>query len=86
MNAFGLINYWNSVNFANPYQCLDQKTKKKSSNNPRLSTKNLTGAFIVLLVGHAASFIAFMFERLVSNWCRYRCNGKISTNNRVVEK
>lgn len=83
MNAFGLIDYWNDLNFANPYQCLDKKVTKKSSSHPRLSLKNLTGAFVVLLAGYATSLIVFIIEHLVFNWRRYRSN--TLSNNRVVE-
>jgi hypothetical protein len=40
---------------------------KSPGNNPsRLSLKNLTGAFLVLLVGLGLSFMVFLFEQIVA--------------------
>jgi hypothetical protein len=40
---------------------------KSPGNNPsRLSLKNLTGAFLVLLVGLGLSFMTFLFEQIVA--------------------
>lgn len=40
--------------------------KSPGNNRSRLSLKNLTGAFLVLLVGLGLSFMAFLFEQIVA--------------------
>ncbi len=68
MNAFGLIEHWIASNYANPHQCLKKNVRKE---NPRLSLKNLTGAFVVLLVGWGTSFFIFLAERLNKRRSRF---------------
>lgn len=65
LNAFGLIEYWMKFHAANPYQCLDSSTHRnnKQTSRPRLSLKNLTGAFAVLVFGYTISLIIFILER-----------------------
>ena len=38
--------------------------KKELNNKSRLSLKNLTGAFVVLLIGYALALLAFVLERI----------------------
>ena len=40
------------------------KQKKELNNKSRLSLKNLTGAFVVLLIGYALALLAFVLERI----------------------
>ncbi|XP_046648885.1 ionotropic receptor 93a-like [Daphnia pulicaria] len=49
MNQFGLIEHWIASYQAMPHQCLAQAAKKRRDETPRLSLKNLTGAFAVLV-------------------------------------
>jgi hypothetical protein len=53
-----------------PYQCLPnirkQYKKKETTSNTSLSLKNLTGAFVVLLIGFSLSFLAFLVELMTS--------------------
>jgi hypothetical protein len=42
------------------------EVKSPGNNRSRLSLKNLTGAFLVLLVGLGLSFMAFLFEQIVA--------------------
>jgi hypothetical protein len=45
----------------------DKITKNVSKNAPpRLSLKNLTGAFVVLLIGYLISLVAFLAENIMS--------------------
>ena len=63
----GLFDYLEGIYRRMPSQCLkNYKTGLKSSKNQRitLSLKNLTGAFIVLLVGLGISFLAFIYEHI----------------------
>ncbi len=72
----GLIDYWDLWFRPMPLQCLDNiksvykpqnsKTLKMKNRPPALTLKNLTGAFIVLLLGFSLSFLAFLCERIIS--------------------
>ncbi len=64
MNQFGLIEHWIASYQAMPHQCLAQAAKKQRFETPRLSLKNLTGAFAVLVIGYVVSFLVFVIERL----------------------
>lgn len=66
LQQIGLINYWDTWFRPMPPQC-DGKPKsgKKKKLSP-LSMKNLTGAFIILLVGFSLSLLAFLGERIIS--------------------
>ncbi len=63
MNAFGLIDHWIVSNYANPHQCLKTRGGRKQINS-RLSFKNLTGAFALLLFGWGISLLIFLVEQL----------------------
>ena len=69
MNERGLMEYWGQMYRRIPLQCLantkGMRQKKAPNNKSRLSLKNLTGAFVVLLVGYALALLAFFFERIV---------------------
>ncbi|XP_046449191.1 ionotropic receptor 93a-like [Daphnia pulex] len=63
----GLIDYWDTWFRPMPPQCngkppMESKKKKQLP----LSLKNLTGAFVVLLVGLSLSFLAFLCEKIIS--------------------
>lgn len=45
---------------------LDRKTLKTKDESPALTLKNLTGAFIVLLLGFSFSFLTFFCELIIS--------------------
>ncbi|XP_046448145.1 glutamate receptor ionotropic, delta-1-like isoform X1 [Daphnia pulex] len=65
----GIIDYWDTWFRPMPPQCNGKPPTGVNSpgNNPsRLSLKNLTGAFLVLLVGLGLSFMAFLFEQIVA--------------------
>jgi cell division protein FtsL len=47
-----------------PHHCLSQVARKNQLKTPQLSLKNLTGAFAVLVIGYAITFLVFVFERL----------------------
>lgn len=73
MRNFGLLDLWSKWYQPNPQQFLDTADKmmrqKPSSEKgpPRLSLKNLTGAFVVLLIGcRLVSFIVFLAENILS--------------------
>jgi ionotropic glutamate receptor len=62
---------WSTSGTRGSAQCLlnvpeDPKKKKKSNKLSPLSLKNLTGAFVVLLVGFSLSLLAFLGEKIVS--------------------
>ena len=65
----GLMDYWGQMYRRIPPQCLAntkgaRQKKEPDNNKSRLSLKNLTGAFIVLLVGYALALLAYIFERI----------------------
>lgn len=69
MFANGLLDIWTRWYQPDVRQCLDKANKimqlKPSKNNPpQLSLTNLTGAFVVLLVGYLVTFAAFISEHL----------------------
>lgn len=67
MRENGLLDFWKSKFLAVGNFC-DGKIKK-STKNSKLSFKNLTGAFIVLLAGFVMSVLSFICEICIS---RYR--------------
>jgi ionotropic glutamate receptor len=70
MRAAGLMDIWTQWYQPDIQKCLTEKdkiTKKVSrKESPRLSLKNLTGAFVVLLIGYLVSFVAFLAENIMS--------------------
>lgn len=72
----GIIDHWDLWFRPMPLQCQgniksvdkpkSSKTLKMKNRPPALSLKNLTGAFIVLLIGFSLSFLAFLCEQIVS--------------------
>lgn len=71
----GLIKHWDLWFRPMPRQCME--TIKSGYTTPTnkhtpLSLKNLTGAFIVLLVGFTLSLLAFLCEQVVSIPERHR--------------
>ena len=73
MRAIGLIDIWTQWYQPDVQQCLaeaDKITKSAPKKEPpRLSLKNLTGAFVVLLIGYLVSFLSFLAENIK---CRIR--------------
>jgi hypothetical protein len=63
----GLVNYWDTWFRPMPPQCngKPQMGSKKTKLSP-LSMNNLTGAFLVLLVGLSLSILAFLVEKIIS--------------------
>lgn len=68
MNAFGLIEHWIKFHQAMPHKCLAEAAQKQAA-QPRLSLKNLTGAFIILLAGYVLSITVFIVEYLSAKQC-----------------
>ncbi|XP_059352708.1 glutamate receptor ionotropic, kainate 2-like isoform X1 [Daphnia carinata] len=67
----GLINYWDLWFRPMPVQCTENfkfsgLQSSRRENHPPLSLKNLTGAFLVLLVGISLAFLAFLCEQIIS--------------------
>ena len=71
----GIIDYWEIVLHPMPGQCMANivnsgKTRpadpKHASSAVVLSLKNLTGAFVVYLIGLSLSFLAFLCELIIS--------------------
>ena len=62
------MQYWDQWFRRIPPKCLANtkrvQQKKKPKNEKGLSLKNLTGAFVVLLVGYALAILSFIFERI----------------------
>lgn len=69
MFANGLLDIWNEWYQPDVRQCLDKadkmmQLKPSEYEPPQLSLTNLTGAFVVLLVGYLVSFLAFVSENI----------------------
>lgn len=86
----GLLDYWEEIFRPIPPQCQgnikslnppDSKARKMKDHPPALTLKNLTGAFIVLLLGFSLSLLAFLCEKMISNPNRQSRRSKIATNN-----
>jgi hypothetical protein len=63
LRQFGLIQHWEKQFLPQPNDCLTNY--QDIPKQPRISLKNLSGAFLILLVGLTASFFAFIVERIV---------------------
>jgi len=68
----------------------NRKQKLKSKKSPALTLKNLTGAFVVLLLGFSLSLLAFLCEKIVSmpsrNRRRLEQAQRISNNRQILSK
>lgn len=75
MLDFGLLNMWTKLYEPDVRQCLDKADKimhlkPSRNNNPsQLLLKDLTGAFVVLLVGFFVAFIVFAAEKINFFFC-----------------
>ena len=69
LQEIGLVDYWDLWFRPVPGKCLPIfKTKPKSLRSEKLSPislKNLTGAFVVLLVGMSLSLLSFLCEKIL---------------------
>ncbi|XP_045034758.1 glutamate [NMDA] receptor subunit 1-like [Daphnia magna] len=67
LHQTGLIDYWDIWFRPMPGQCIENIKSGYSmpkNKHPPLSLKNLTGAFLVLLIGLCLSFLAFLGEKV----------------------
>ena len=63
----GLTDYWDRLLRPMPPQCTGKpQTGNKTKKLSPLTLKNLTGAFVVLLIGLSLSLLAFLGEKIVS--------------------
>lgn len=71
MSEFGLLKVWTQWYQANPQRCLDEVKKSWNvQNRTRLTLGNLTGAFVVLIVGCLASLLVFILENIMFLMCK----------------
>lgn len=68
MSERGIFQYWKTQrrgSLVPPREC--QLSTKKSGNSPtrRLSLKDLTGAFVILIIGCTVSIIVFIGEKIM---------------------
>lgn len=77
LHGAGLIDLWtrrDMQNRRNVVKCLSESKKvqqqKKSSNSTKITLKNFTGAFYVLLAGYIISFVVFITEKCVFRFKR----------------
>ena len=63
MNAdsFGFFRLWWNIGTCDPTRCLNQSRHRDVAIAP-LTLGNLSGAFIVLLIGYALSLFSYIFE------------------------
>jgi hypothetical protein len=69
MHQIGIIDYWDTWFRPMPPQCNGEPQSEKTNPNnkvSRLNLKNLTGAFVVLLVGLSLSLLTFLCEIIIS--------------------
>ena len=69
LHQIGLVDFWDTWFRPMPPQCNgkpQQNVNKKKNKVMPLSLNNLTGAFLVLLVGMSLSILAFLGEKIVS--------------------
>jgi ionotropic glutamate receptor len=63
----GLTDYWDRLLRPMPPQCTGKpQTGKKTKKLSPLTLKNLTGAFVVFLIGLSLSLLAFLGEKIIS--------------------
>jgi hypothetical protein len=72
----GLISYWEKNFQADPRPCLNDNSQRrrgrdKSATPTRLSLKNLSGAFVILVVGYLIAFLVFLNEIIVFRWRKH---------------
>jgi ionotropic glutamate receptor len=75
LQQIGLIDFWDTWFRPMPPQCDGKPQNGKGKNKKKLSPlslKNLTGAFIVLLVGLTFSLFVFLGEHIVALSTRHR--------------
>jgi hypothetical protein len=70
MLDYGLLDIWAQRYQADVRKCQDKadkmmQLKPSSDGPPRLSLKNLTGAFAILIVGYLLAFFIFISEKLI---------------------
>ncbi|EFX82191.1 hypothetical protein DAPPUDRAFT_316806 [Daphnia pulex] len=88
IQQIGLVDFWDTWFRPMPPQCngKPQSGHKKKKTSP-LSLKNLTGAFLVLLVGLSLSLLAYLCEKIISireqHGSRTRRNLKQCRNNLI---
>jgi hypothetical protein len=58
----GLIALWEKRTIPKPTACLD--IKQRPRDNPRLNMRNLSGPFVILLIGYGISVFFFFAELL----------------------
>ena len=63
MRQFGFIQRWEKQFFPQPNKC--QTNYNDVPNQPRISFKNLSGAFLLLLVGLSLAFFIFILEKII---------------------
>jgi hypothetical protein len=70
----GIIDHWDSWFRTMPRKCMANiKYGYNTETKPSpLTLKNLTGAFIVLLIGSSLSLLAFLCEKILSMPKRHR--------------
>jgi ionotropic glutamate receptor len=74
----GIIDYWEilfrpmpgkcKANFQTGYNALPTDNQQHKP----LTLKNLTGAFLVLLVGSSLSLLTFLCEKIISMWTEHQ--------------
>lgn len=62
----GLLMHWERKYYPQPDRCLGDINKL--SRNQRISLSNLSGAFLVLLIGHALAFLVLIMEKCIYFW------------------
>ena len=63
LRQFGLIQHWEKQFLPQPNECATKYLEKPEK--PRISLKNLSGAFLLLLVGISVAILVFIIEKIV---------------------
>jgi hypothetical protein len=88
IQQIGVVDFWDTWFRPMPPQCNGKpQSGNKKKKTSALSLKNLTGAFLVLLVGLSLSLLAFLCEKIISireqHGSRSRRQLKQCTNNLI---
>nr|CAH0104494.1 unnamed protein product [Daphnia galeata] len=90
LHQTGIIDYWDLWFRPMPPQCDGKPVKIRKQKSPpgngkpsRLSLKNLTGAFVILIFGMSLSFLVFLCEKIISMMSK---NRRISSSRKSVEE
>jgi hypothetical protein len=89
IQQIGVVDFWDTWFRPMPPQCNGKPHSGNKTKTSPLSLKNLTGAFLVLLVGLSLSILSFLIEKIISiheqHGSRTRSNKLNQCPNNLIE-